>query len=669
MYMDRTYVVQNNVLPVHDLGLSLWRANVCQCPPIQQRLAATLLDMVHRERNGDSIDRALVRSTTQMLCDVGAGVYAEDFERPFLVASAEFYAQQAQSLLTVCDCPEYLRSAEQRLAEEQERCRAYLDPGTEAKVQAAMEFELLGQHLHTLLDMPSSGLVSMLMHDRLDDLARLYGLLRRPGVANGLGALRTGVGAHVRESGRALVLDPEVAKDPCVFVRRLLEEKDKYDAIVQRSFGGDKSFGNAVNAAFEHFVNLNPRAPEYLSLFVDDLLRKGLKGASEDDSERLLDKAMQLFRFLTEKDVFEKYYKQHLAKRLLGGRTVSDDSERSFIVKLKTECGYQYTSKIEGMFTDMRTSRDTMIQFKQYLETQRTRGGPSSGAAGAVGDGGDADAAPPSPAREAEDSPAGPSTGLGDGVDMGGVELNVQVLTTGSWPTPPGGPCILPAQLTRCCDVFRQFYLATFTGRRLVWQLNMGSADLRAQFGSSRHELNVNTFQMCILMLFNGADHLSYSDIASATDIPGPELKRNLQSLALVKGKNVLRKEPQSKDVEDGDVFHFNDKFTSKLHKVKISTVSAQKESEPEKLETRQRVEDDRKPQIEAAIVRIMKARRVLDHNAIIAEVTKQLQNRFMPNPAVIKKRVESLIERDFLERGTLLIPAASCARLCVASA
>ena len=30
-----------------------------------------------------------------------------------------------------------------------------------------------------------------------------------------------------------------------------------------------------------------------------------------------LDRAMVLFRFLQEKDLFEKYYKQHLAKRLL----------------------------------------------------------------------------------------------------------------------------------------------------------------------------------------------------------------------------------------------------------------------------------------------------------------------------------------------------------------
>ena len=49
----------------------------------------------------------------------------------------------------------------------------------------------------------------------------------------------------------------------------------------------------------------------------------GLKGASEDDVDATLDRAMVLFRFLQEKDLFEKYYKQHLAKRLLSGRTVS----------------------------------------------------------------------------------------------------------------------------------------------------------------------------------------------------------------------------------------------------------------------------------------------------------------------------------------------------------
>ena len=91
---------------------------------------------------------------------------------------------------------------------------------------------------------------------------------------------------------------------------------------MQGACSSDKSFQNAVNSAFEAFLNLSPRAPEYLSLFMDERLRRGLKGASEDDVDSTLDAAMVLFRFLQEKDLFEKYYKQHLAKRLLSGRTV-----------------------------------------------------------------------------------------------------------------------------------------------------------------------------------------------------------------------------------------------------------------------------------------------------------------------------------------------------------
>ena len=71
--------------------------------------------------------------------------------------------------------------------------------------------------------------------------------------------------------------DPEKVKDPVEFVQQLLTQKDKFDAIVLRSFQNDKAFQNALNQAFEHFINLNQRSPEYISLFMDDKLRKGLK--------------------------------------------------------------------------------------------------------------------------------------------------------------------------------------------------------------------------------------------------------------------------------------------------------------------------------------------------------------------------------------------------------
>ena len=213
---------------------------------------------------------------------------------------------------------------------------------------------------------------------------------------------------------------------------------------------------------------------------------------------------MMLFRFLQEKDVFEKYYKQHLAKRLLGGRGAADDAERGLLVKLKTECGYQFTSKLESMFTDIKTSRDLGAEWKRARAATRLRAPTRATSSAAV---------------VADD-----------------VELAVQVLTTGSWPAPACAPCALPPALAASCDAFEAFYLAKHGGRRLAWQTAMGHADVRATFsGGRRHELNVSTHQMVVLLLFNDADVLPYADVAARTGIAGPELKRALQSMACVK--------------------------------------------------------------------------------------------------------------------------------------
>jgi len=166
-----------------------------------------------------------------------------------------------------------------------------------------------------------------------------------------------------------------------------------------------------------------------------------------------------LFRFLQEKDVFEKYYKQHLAKRLLLGRSVSDDAERSMIGKLKTECGYQFTSKLEGMFTDMKVSTDTMANFKNHV-------------------------------KNLADNP------------LGGIDLSVNVLTTGYWPTQSTNNCNMPPQITKCCEVFKKFYLSNHNGRRITWQTNMGSAEIKAQYGAKKHEIECSTNHMVILLLF-----------------------------------------------------------------------------------------------------------------------------------------------------------------------
>lgn len=88
---------------------------------------------------------------------------------------------------------------------------------------------------------------------------------------------------------------------------------------------------------------------------------------TEAEVDVILEKTITVFRFLTDKDVFERYYKGHLAKRLLLGRSVSDDAERGMLAKLKVECGFQFTQKLEGMFQDIRISVDTMQAYREHL--------------------------------------------------------------------------------------------------------------------------------------------------------------------------------------------------------------------------------------------------------------------------------------------------------------
>mmetsp|Transcript_33794 Transcript_33794/g.76419 ORF Transcript_33794/g.76419 Transcript_33794/m.76419 type:complete len:630 (-) Transcript_33794:160-2049(-) len=600
-----------------------------------------------------SLDRP--RNTLGMLADLGVEglrVYEEDFEAPFLEATKDFYKAESLDFLASNTCPDYLAKAQARLGEEQARVRHYLNPSTDSKLKRVVEVELISNHARVLVEMEASGCVFMLEHDRVADLRRMYDLLAR--VPTTLDFLRNCVCDHVKKVGMELVSDQEKVRDPVAFARRLLELRDKYDVVLVEAFKSEKKFQKRLKDAFEEFINADSRCASYLVHYIDELLRSALKGLSEAEADAQLEKVVVIFRYLQDKDVFENFYKQYLAKRLLGGKSLSEDSERSMIAKLKTECGYQFTSKLEGMFTDMAMSKETMAQFAAYhteaLRIEAERSQAEGATEGADSAGGSQPATAPSAAPSEASGPL--STRLGD------VELEVTMLTMAHWPASPHPPCKLPPQIIPAHGAFKDFYLRKHTGRKLSWQTGLGTADLKAHFGRGgpsgwvRHDLNVSTYQMCILMRFNacGAEAVPYEALKEL-GIPAQELSRHLISLCTPKHR-ILHKASKGKNISETDSFTFNPDYTSKLKRIKVPLVSAKEAAVfVTELAVPPAVEEDRRHLVEAAIVRIMKTRKVLQHNELIAEATRQLTHRFLPTPAFIKKRVESLIEREYLER------------------
>jgi cullin 3 len=241
----------------------------------------TLLGMVSCERKGEVIDHIAIKNACQMLMVLGINtrwVYEEDFERPFLLQSAAFYKMESQKFLSENSASVYIKRVETRITEEAERAKLYLDESTEPRIVEVVEDELIKKHMRTIVEMENSGVVYMLKNNKTDDLACMYKLFSR--VKDGLKPIIDCVSGYLREQGKLLVKEEEGGTNPITFVQNLLDLKDRFDHFLHSSFNNDKNFKQMISSDFEHFLNLNSKSPEYLSLFIDDKLKKGCKGVS-----------------------------------------------------------------------------------------------------------------------------------------------------------------------------------------------------------------------------------------------------------------------------------------------------------------------------------------------------------------------------------------------------
>ena len=155
----------------------------------------------------------------------------------------------------------------------------------------------------------------------------------------------------------------------------------------------------------------------------------------------------------------------------------------------------------------------------------------------------------------------------------------------------------------------------------------------------------MQTFQVTVLLLFRTVKELTLRQVVEKTKLPVDDAKRVLYSLSCAKYK-ILNKSSEGKTIDLDDMFTFNEKFTDRSRRIKIGLPAMD-----DKKATIATVEHDRRHAIDAAIVRTMKTRKSLAYNDLVIEVVSQLKQKFIPEPKMIKMRIEGLIEKDYIER------------------
>lgn len=452
-------------------------------------------------------------------------------------------------------------------------------------------------------------------------VAELHRLARRVNLVDRLRAAWVG---HVKGAGEAIIRDP--TKDDEA-IEGLLALKAHFDRIVVVGFGGDVIFSHALREAFETVMNGRQNRPaELLARYLDGLLKgsslpqkspslpsvipskKPLEEEEEDVEmspaasrfDSLFDRIMELFRLIQGKDVFEAFYKKDLAKRLLLGRSISEEAELALLSRMRAECGAGFTSRMEGMWRDVEVSRQLWQGY-----------------------------------REKASMP---------------FQFTPTVITSGIWPYPPPMEGLqLPPAVLRAQQNYTNYYQDRHKGRQLGWHQGLGHCIIKAHFDSGPKELQVAIPQALVLILFAppSVSWLTAEAIGQATGLDPVTLGKTLGSLTQGRQKILLAS-------EEDTGYAFNPAFTSRHYKLKL-TFGSPSDSASDHAMTVGQVFADRQHQVDAAIVRVMKGSRRLHLRELVTAVVEEISRSSSITFAMVlsgedvKGRVRAMCEREYL--------------------
>lgn len=189
MYMDRIYVAQNtHVLPVYNLGLETYRNEILRAHGIGDKLRDELLGLIQLDRKSNQINWHGIKNACDMLISLGIEsrtVYEEEFEKPLLKETSDYYRDVCKSWLSgENDACFYLQQVETCMQDEASRASRYLDKLTETKILQVMDDVMVAEHINTIVYMPNGGVKFMLEHKRIEDLTRIFRIFKRIGISD-----------------------------------------------------------------------------------------------------------------------------------------------------------------------------------------------------------------------------------------------------------------------------------------------------------------------------------------------------------------------------------------------------------------------------------------------------------------------------------------------------
>ncbi|KAJ2918099.1 hypothetical protein MD484_g2311, partial [Candolleomyces efflorescens] len=196
---------KKSVYPVYTLALAQWKIHFfMHIQKDNAKLSSAVLNMITQERNGEVVDQDLIKDVVDSFVSLGLDhadldkecldIYKEQFEAAFLSATESYYKTESEAFLSVHSVSEYLKKAEDRLREEENRVERYLHHETRKDLVSKCEYVLIRELMRDRFP-------SLHDSDKNEDLQGMYALLSQ--IPEGLGPLQKRFEDHVKGAGPA----------------------------------------------------------------------------------------------------------------------------------------------------------------------------------------------------------------------------------------------------------------------------------------------------------------------------------------------------------------------------------------------------------------------------------------------------------------------------------
>ena len=258
------------------------------------------------------------------------------------------------------------------------------------------------------------------------------------------------------------------------------------------------------------------------------------------------------------------------------------------------------------------------------------------------------------------------------------IHFSTTVLTRGYWPLHIASLMypnenknfILPSIISERIRDFTEFYSSQHSGRHLTWLNVLSKGVVRAHFANSNmpyFEFTVSVVQLSLLLPFNknrspsqegSTIQWSVQDLMNETGLPFDEVVQALSPFLSVKLLNTQNQE-LSTSLKKTTMLEVNEHFSSKKNKLSLFQHSikqyyddgSKSKDNPLNQKIFAQVQEDRRYIIQAAIVRILKARKQMEHKQLVYLLYSQLSSNFKPTTPDIKRAIDSLLQQEYIKR------------------